>query len=185
MSEKIRHIHRDEWLTLHDKTYARERIVFRGVETEAQLMHIGRVDESFSVPGKSGRVVIADDGYGWLQLAPKDGYWWMTAMYTPEGKPVQYYFDITGGNRLTDSADAWFEDMYLDYVLHTDGTLVELDRDELEAALAAGEIAQEAYEAVLRNGETLKEMLNPAVMAEFDGIYAHLRAKEACLWAEL
>lgn len=185
MSEKIRHIHRDEWLTLHDKTYARERIVFRGVETEAQLMHIGRVDAPFSVPGKNGRVVIADDGYGWLQLAPKDGHWWMTAMYTPEGTPVQYYFDITGGNVLTEGADAWFEDMYLDYVLHTDGTLVELDRDELDAALTAGAITAETFETVLQNGKKLKAMLNPAVMAEFDGIYARLRAKEARPWVEL
>ena len=185
MSEKIRHIHRNEWLTLHDKTYARARIMFHGAETEAQLMHIGRVDAPFSVPGKDGRVVIADTGYGWLQLAPKDGHWWMTAMYTPEGRPVQYYFDITGGNVLTEGADAWFEDMYLDYVLHTDGTLAELDRDELDAALANGEIDAEMFRAVLQSGEMLKEMLNPAVMAEFDGIYARLRAKEACPWAEL
>ena len=185
MSEKIRHIHRDEWLTLHDKAYARERIMFRGVETEAQLMRIGRADAPFSVPGKGGRVVIADDGYSWLQLAPKDGYWWMTAMYTPDGKPVQYYFDITDGNVLTGGRDAWFEDMYLDYVLHTDGTLAELDRDELDAALENGEIDGNTHTMVLRNGEMLREMLNPAVIAEFDAIYARLRAKEACPWAEL
>jgi len=185
VSEKIRHIHRDEWLTLHDKTYARERIVFRGVETEAQLMHIGRADAPFTVPCNDGQLVIADSGYGWLQLAPKDGHWWMTAMYTPEGRPVQYYFDVTGGNLLSDGKEAQFEDMYLDLVLHIDGTIEVLDRDELDIALENGTVSRKEYDIAVKTGEELKQMLNEAAMAEFDAIYARLRAVKARTWEQL
>lgn len=185
MSEKIRHIRRDDWPTFHEKTYARRRIDFHGVETEAQLMHIGRAERPFTVPCNGGRLVIADSGYRWLQLAPEDGHWWMTAMYDPDDRPVQYYFDVTGGNVLTDGADAWFEDMYLDYVLHTDGTVEELDRDELEAALRTGAIAREQYDIAVQTGEKMKRMLNEAAMAEFDAIYALLRAQKAQPWEKL
>lgn len=185
MSQKIRHIRREDWLTLHERTYARQRIGFRGAETEAQLMRIGRVDAPFTVPFRGGRLTIADDGYSWLQLAPKDGNWWMTAMYTPAGKPVQYYFDVTAGNHVSGGKDAWFEDLYLDLVLHTDGTIAELDRDELDAALFAGTIDAETHARAVRTGAALKTMLNEAVMAEFDAIYAHLRALTPQSWENL
>lgn len=185
MSEKIRHIRRDDWPTFHEKTYARKRIEFRGVETEAQLMRIGCAEKPFTVPGNGGRLVIADSGYRWLQLAPKDGHWWMTAMYDPDGRPVQYYFDVTGGNAVSDGKDAWFEDMYLDCVLHTDGTVEELDRDELDAALESGAITRTRYDTAVQTGEELKRMLNEAAMAEFDAIYAALAAMPAKNWWEL
>ena len=185
MSEKVRHIRRDDWTDFHEKTYTRSRILFRGVETEAQLMHIGRAEKPFSVPCNGKRLVIADSGYAWLQLAPKGGHWWMTAMYAPDGAPVQYYFDVTAGNVLTDGKDAQFEDMYLDIVLHTDGTLEVLDADELRAALDAGDISPEQYEAAVQTGEELKAMLNEAAMAEFDAIYTRLAKLPAWAWDEM
>ena len=185
MSERFRHIRRDEWRMFHEKTYARQRIVFRGAETEAQLMHIGTADAPFTVPSRAGRSTIADSGWCWLQLAPKDGHWWMTAMYDPDGRPAQYYFDVTAGNRLGDGKDASFEDLYLDYVLCPDGSLAELDRDELENALASGKICQNQYDIAVLAGDALRSMLISAPMAEFDAIYAHLRAMEARTWDEL
>lgn len=185
MSVKLRHIRRDDWTDFHDTRYARSRIVFRDWETEAQLMHIGRADRPFAVPCNGGRLVIADSGYSWLQLAPRDGRWWMTAMYAPDGTPVQYYFDVTAGNALTAGKDAWFEDMYLDVVLHTDGTLEVLDADELHAALAAGVVTPEQYDQAIQTGEMLKRMLDKAAMAEFDAIYARLAAMPLQSWDEL
>lgn len=185
MSERFRHIRRDEWRMFHEKTYARRRIWLWGTETEAQLMHIGRADAPFAVPGRGGRVVIADSGWRWLQLAPKDGHWWMTAMYSPEGRPVQYYFDITAGNRVGDGKDASFEDWYLDYVLRPDGGIDELDREELAQALASGRISREEYGIAVESAEQLLQRLSPAAMTEFDEIYARLRAMEARTWDEL
>lgn len=183
MSGQVRHIRRDEWDMLHDRTYSRERIDFRGVETEAQLMHIGRADAPFAVPCGEAEAVIADTDYCWLQLAPKDGRWWMTAMYAPDGKPVQYYFDITSGNAVGAGKAAFFRDLYLDYVLHADGTVIELDRDELE--WARDRIGEDEYRAAVKAGEELKAMLNEAPMAEFDAIYARLRNRDLCRWEEL
>ena len=185
MSQPVRHIRRNDWSDFHDKTYARRRILFRGVETEAQLMRIGRADRPFCVPCGDGSLVIADSGYAWLQLAPRAGHWWMTAMYAPNGTPVQYYFDVTAGNVLADGKDAWFEDWYLDLVLHTDGTVETLDADELRAALDAGAISQPQYQTAVRTGQALRAMLNADAMAEFDAVYAQLAALPARAWQDL
>lgn len=185
MSERFRRIRRDEWRNFHDVTYARQRILLWGVRTEAQVMHIGRADAPVKVPSRGGRVTIADSGWDWLQLAPADGHWWMTAMYGPEGRAVQYYFDITAGNRVGEGKDAEFEDLYLDYVLHPDGGIDELDRDELEAALRTGAISRRQYADALEAGDWLKTRLNGDAIAEINGIFARLRAMEACAWEDL
>ena len=163
MSEKVRHIRRDDWTDFHEKTYARSRISFRGVETVAQLMHIGRADQPFSVPYNGKRLVIADSGYAWLQLAPKGGHWWMTAMYAPDGTPVQYYFDITACNALTDGKDAWFEDMYLDLVLHIDGTVEVLE-------FTVGANCEELLNIPLKELKTRKGLLLAAIVRDYQTI---------------
>ncbi len=180
-----RHIRRDEWTTFHDRTYARMRAEFRGVEAEMQRMRIGRADAPFSVPCGDGRLVIADSGYSWLQIAPREGRWWMTAMYDPADRPVQYYFDMTNGNVLTGGKDCWFDDLYLDLVLHVDGTLETLDRDELDAALAAGRISRAQHRMALEAERELRTWLNRDAMAEFDGIYAALAKKTPAPWEQL
>lgn len=180
-----RHIRRDDWTQFHDVAYARLRGPFRGAEAEMQLMRIGRVDAPFSVRNGDGQLVIADDGYGWLQIAPEGGHWWMTAMYDPAGRPLQYYFDVTDGNALGAGKDCRFDDLYLDLVLHADGALTTLDRDELDAALAAGRISEAQHRTALRTERELRSWLNRDAMAEIDGIYALLAEKPAVAWEQL
>ncbi|MDO4356265.1 MAG: DUF402 domain-containing protein [Clostridia bacterium] len=180
-----RHIRRDDWTSFHDVTYARMRAEFRGVEAEMQRMHIGRADAPFSVPCGDGRLVIADSGYSWLQIAPRGAHWWMTAMYDPAGRPVQYYFDVTNGNVLAGGKDCWFDDLYLDVVLHADGALETLDRDELDAALAAGKITEAQHRTALAAERELRGWLNRDAMAELDGIYAALAERALVPWEAL
>lgn len=180
-----RHIRRADWTQFHDVTYARMRLMLHGVETEAQRMRIGRAEPPFSVKSAGGRLVVGDSGYSWLQLAPKDGHWWMTAMYDPAGRPLQYYFDITDGNVLSDGRDCCFDDLYLDLVLHTDGTLETLDRDELDAALAEGKITAAQHRTALAAAQELAALLSGGMRAEIDRIYETLAEKTPVSWEAL
>ncbi len=116
-----------------------------GQAGEAALIRIKKV----STPGigqfHGEPVVIADNGYHWLQIAMADAHWWLTAMVDPAGEITQYYFDITLENRLLGSRDSWFTDIYLDVVLMPDGRMDLLDAEELDEALSSGDITGEQH----------------------------------------
>ena len=147
---------------------------FRG---HAGLMRIDAVSEPFV-----RRVTLADAGYTWLQLAPEGGHWWLTVMYDPEGTLIQYYFDITLRNFLADTGEPMFVDLYLDLLLLPDGGYTVLDRYELEAARAAGEITAEQHDLALRELESLLGRVRgrePEWRARCARVKARLEAQEA------
>ena len=50
----------------------------------------------------------------------------------------------------------YFDDLYLDLVIYADGTVVVDDMDELEDALASGDITNEQFELAIGTCERLK-----------------------------
>jgi predicted RNA-binding protein associated with RNAse of E/G family len=112
------------------------------------------------VPGENGeKVLIADAGYAWLQVAFKEQFFWATVMYDDKGRFMQGYFDITGGNSFEDMENPTFKDMYLDLVLLEGGCILILDRDELDEALEKKEITEEEYRKTVKEGEKLYQFL--------------------------
>lgn len=69
--------------------------------------------------------------------------------------PCQYYFDITLENDIRPGGQSSFLDLFLDVVLSPGGDVYILDRDELAAALSAGEISPAQYALALREAEAL------------------------------
>ena len=82
---------------------------------------------------------------------------WFTVMFDETGKLLQIYADVTDGNEAL-SDNPTFEDMYLDYVVH-EGSVYELDRDELEEAYASGRISGEQYRESLAAGARIDRKL--------------------------
>ncbi len=122
----------------------------------AGLIHIKKVTAPLTVVNLGRPTVIADDGYDWLSVAPEGAHWWLTTMYSPEGAPIQFYFDITRNNFIR-GGGSWFEDLMLDVVLLSDGTCGLMDRDELDAALASSNITPEEHETACRAARELLE----------------------------
>ena len=91
--------------------------------------------------GETG-VRVADAGFFWLEAAPRARHWWLTAALDENGGIVQYYFDITLENDIRPGGQSSFLDLFLDVVLTPGGDVYILDRDELAAALSAGEISR-------------------------------------------
>ena len=108
--------------------------------------------------GETG-VRVAGAGFFWLEAAPRARHWWLTAALDENGGIVQYYFDITLENDIRPGGQSSFLDLFLDVVLSPGGDVYILDRDELAAALSAGEISPAQYALALREAEALARAL--------------------------
>ena len=132
--------------------------------------------------GETRDVLIVDKGFFWLQAAVPDAHWWMTAMYDARGRLIQIYFDITDGNRFDDPENPVFEDMYLDIVVASDGSIEVVDRDELDEAFAEGIISDSQYTHAITECEKLRLFIEhnvPRLFAWCDARKARLE-KELC-----
>lgn len=133
---KRKTLRRGEWPQIvKRKTVVRQLTTpdFRGA---AALLSIGKMDAPFTVGG----TLLADEGWHWLELAPRGEHWWLTSMFDPQGRLVESYFDITLENDFSNPDDPSFLDLYLDVAIPAGGEPILLDADELAAALSAHEI---------------------------------------------
>jgi len=67
-----------------------------------------------------------------------------------------WYIDMIAAQGVGEDGIPWFDDLYLDLVVFPDGRIHVDDMDELEAALAEGDITKEQFELALRTAEELK-----------------------------
>ena len=160
MKEDIRDMRRSDWHRILEREYSVNPCSFQGMEGVVSLLQIRKVTEPLMVPGENGeKVLIADAGYAWLQVAFKEQFFWATVMYDDKGNFMQGYFDITAGNDFEDVENPTFRDMYLDLVLLDDGRILVLDEDELEEAFKKSEITKEQYRKTVEEGEKLHRFL--------------------------
>lgn len=158
--EDIRDMRRSDWHRILERRYTVRPCSFQGMEGVVSLLQIQKVTEPLMVPGENGeKVLIADAGYSWLQVAFKEQFFWATVMYDDKGRFMQGYFDITGGNSFVDMKNPTFQDMYLDLVLLEGGRILVLDRDELDEAFKQKEITEEQYQKTVAEGEKLYRFL--------------------------
>ena len=149
-----KYLDRRDWTRITGKKFSWTGLdlpSFRGV---AGLVTITGITSPAVFRNLGVDLTVADDGYSWLCLGPEGGHWWLTAMFDERGNLFQHYFDITRRNGM-EGAASWFEDMMLDVVMFPDGEIGLLDREELDAALAAGNITPEEHRLALETGEEL------------------------------
>ena len=141
---ETKYLDRRGWRRVRESSFAWMDLHTPSLTGAAAAIHIKRVTAPLAVRDLDRMVTIADDGYRWLQIAPAGEHWWLTVMYGRDRRPLQYYFDITRENFIR-GADSRFEDLMLDVVLTAGGACGLMDRDELDAALAAGNITSEEH----------------------------------------
>lgn len=137
MKVKTKTLNRDGWRRVLEKRVVSAPIDDLGV---AGLIRIDKVSQPLRVRVLEHEMTIADDGYCWLQIAPRGQNWWLTVMFDPDGKIVQYYFDVTVENVFPDNGEPYFLDLFLDVVVAPEIGMELLDEDELNEALEADEI---------------------------------------------
>ena len=177
MEHKRKTISRREWSRILESAAAYRDVSLPGFTAAVGLLHLKKT-RSMLVKSVAGMMLkIVDDGYCWLQVAPKNEHWWLTVMFDETGRLVQYYFDVTLENDVR-GADSTFIDLYLDVAAQPDGTLELMDQDELTPALAEGIITKEEYGLAEETGRMLVEAIpaNIGRLEEFcTRMYAILR----------
>lgn len=136
---------RTSWPRVLRKEYVARDFEVNGHQGQMSLIRFRELIAPLTIRYKFADVLIADKDYCWLQIALKEQYFWLTAMFDDKGKLLELYFDITAGNRFDDPENPCFEDMYLDIVIAGD-TIEILDQDELDEALQSGDISQQEYD---------------------------------------
>lgn len=108
---------------------------------------------------KSGKVEVTGAGITWLQLLPDNTDRLITAFYKPEvyvlngieypERVTVWYVDITEGYEYDTDGVIIYNDKYLDVIFTPIGDVMVADRDELDEALAEGDITKEQYDRAL------------------------------------
>ncbi len=150
---------------------------FPGLKGIARLFEIRQVTAPLIVTLFGKRTVMADRGFYWLQIGSENENWWLTVQYEADGQPIQYYFDVTKNNTIC-GEESYYSDLFIDVVLLPDGTIITLDADELEQALAEGLIYEDDYRLAVSVAEKIAAALprERFRLAEFcDKIFAELK----------
>lgn len=137
---------RSDWARILRREYVSRDCRMHGRRGKESLLVIREVTAPLVVHDAGEDVLIAEKDYAWVQIALEGLPFWLTAMYDAQGRLIQIYFDITAGNRFDDPENPTFVDMYLDIVVNSRGELYVLDREEMDEALAAGDITQEEWD---------------------------------------
>ncbi len=148
---------RSEWTRIRSKEQVILPCTCEGLHGKISLLKMLDVSEPFRRVYDGEEIVLADNGYYWLQLAMEGEHAWFTVMFDDQGNLLQIYVDVTNGNH-TDVDDPTFEDLFLDYVVYGEN-IHELDRDELDAAYASGSITKEQFDIAQNSGKAILQFL--------------------------
>ena len=152
---KRKDMRRTDWHRILQRKYTCAECSYQGMQGIASVLLLQKVTQPLIIEG----VTLAKEGDTWLQLAFRDAYFWVTAMFDEHNDLLQIYFDITNGNCLEDPENPCFDDLYLDIVMEPDGVLHVLDQDELDDALNTGEITPRQHQKAMEECERLHRFL--------------------------
>ena len=145
---ELKRMSRPDWRCIAERRFVAEETFFEGWTGVAGLLMMDRVSEPVVVRSFGEPLTIADTGCSWLELAPRQAPVFVTAQFDARGQLFQIYFDVTSaaGNCFDDPLDPCFYDAYLDVIWDPRRGLKVLDRQELNAALAAGRLSPQEHE---------------------------------------
>ena len=142
----VKDMRRSDWHRVLRRDYIASDCLVCGTAGKVSLTVLRELTSPLTIHYPFGDALIADKDYAWLQIALKEQYFWLTAMYDADGQLIQLYFDITDGNCFEDEDNPCFPDMYLDIVVTGTGEIHVIDREDLDWALDNGVITRDQYD---------------------------------------
>lgn len=139
-------LRRDEWNFNANKKFSSLQVFEQEFIGTIGFITFSEVKEPFVIEYPNRKVCLIDNGYQWLQVAPKEQNWWLTVLFDEKGMVLESYFDITKSNEFLDEFNPTFLDMFLDVVLIPNQDPILLDEDELEEAFQQELITKEEYD---------------------------------------
>jgi len=150
------------------------------------LMHIIDISKpTYRTYSDGIKIAIVENDCFWIQFAPENEHWWLTAMLKGNGTFSHAYFDMTEYN-VVNGKKSWFSDLYLDVVIKENGDVFLLDKDELNAALEEGIITPKQYAQAIDTSERIIseyggrgiEKIVGLCSKYFDALYPKLKERE-------
>jgi uncharacterized protein len=170
---------RSDWPRVTEKAYAHMLVNEEDFSGAAGLLYLKSVKDPLVVTPYSGKsLIIADKGYYWLQFAPENRDYWLTVMFDCTEDIIEFYFDITDGNVITDNGQSWSYDLFLDVVLLPDGSKFLLDEDELRQALQKNEITKEQFDKAYLCADSIMKEFGGHITELTDFCVRHFRVLE-------
>lgn len=108
---------------------------------------------------RAGKVAVCGEGMTWLQLIPDGQHRVITCKFLPDERISVWYVDVIDHIETDPDGVAVFVDAYLDVIFSPRGDMKVDDRDELDAAYAAGELTDEQYRRTLAEGDAIVKEL--------------------------
>lgn len=147
----------DEWKCIKEKSIRGRNFKTDFFVGYIGIIEIGEVTEPQIWKFNGEDIVVCDKGLKWLSILPKDDFYCVTAMMNENNEILVWYIDMIASQDIDGDDIPYFYDLYLDLVVYPDGTVIEDDRDELETALANGDITLEQYNLALTTSAKLKK----------------------------
>jgi predicted RNA-binding protein associated with RNAse of E/G family len=156
---KRKYADRPDWKRVTERNFQVQYINTTDYCGYISLFEITKVNEPLIVEYNRKNYCVADSNYLWLQHFPNESNYVLTTVFDPNDKVVQWYIDICHEKGITGNGIPWFDDLYLDIVMLPDGTIIELDMDELNEAYNNQIITESQFNLAIKENNRISELL--------------------------
>lgn len=153
---KRKRLSHDSWTCILSKDLHIEQVNTEFLKGQIALMEVRDITCPQTWRFRGEDIVVCDKGMKWLSILPQDDFYCITAMLDEKDEVILWYIDMIAAQGVDADGVPYFDDLYLDLVIYADGTVVVDDMDELEDALASGDITKEQFEFAIGACERLK-----------------------------
>ena len=149
----------DEWKRIISKSLHGKIVDTDLLTGYIGLIEIHKVTEPQIWKFNGEDIVVCDKGIKWLSILPKNDYYCITCMMNDKEEILLWYIDMIAGQGIDEDGVPYFDDLYLDLVVYSDGTIVVDDMDELVQALEQKDITPKQYQLAIDTAEMLRKDL--------------------------
>lgn len=149
----------DEWKCITVKKRTGKKVADSGFSGYLGVLDILEVTEPHVWKYNGAKLTVCDNHYQWLTIMPENEFYCMTVMMNDQYEMQVCYIDMIAEQGYDTDGVPYFLDLYLDFVVYPDGTVIEDDMDELEDALKNHDITQAQFDLAIKTGEELKQGL--------------------------
>ncbi len=149
----------DEWKCIVSKDILGKTVNSELLNGYLGLLEIKEVSKAQIWKFNGEDITVCDKGRKWLSILPCNDWYCITAMMDEDGKILLWYIDMIAAQGVDADGMPYFDDLYLDLIVYPDGTIIVDDMDELQDALAKGDITKEQFNLALETSKRLQQGL--------------------------
>lgn len=152
---KRKYINRFDWTRVTKRRFKHAYVNNNQFKGYVAMLYIDKVKEPLIRNMKGKDIVLADNGFMWMQHLPDNSNYALTTMINEDGEIIQWYFDITKQNGIDERKGPFWDDLYLDVIVLPNSEPILVDEDELEDALVRGMITEDDFKLAYKEANRI------------------------------